>query len=167
MEPERGEEPTAAVSLIPIRTFGDPVLKIAARDVETFDDALVRLAQDMFETMYEAPGAGLGDVGAVANPILSEMEGEQESDEGCLSVPGLFYPTTRFASVRVDGQDLEGSPIVLRGEDLLARIFQHETDHTNGTLYLDRLTRREHRRAMADIRERDPAEPRAGLFQRG
>jgi peptide deformylase len=139
----------------------------------------------MFETMYEAPGvglaapqvglslrffvfdSGLGDVGAVANPILSEMEGEQESDEGCLSVPGLFYPTTRFASVRVDGQDLEGSPIVLRGEDLLARIFQHETDHTNGTLYLDRLTRREHRRAMADIRERDPAEPRAGLFQRG
>jgi peptide deformylase len=62
---------------------------------------------------------------------------------------------------------VDGSPIVLYGQDLLARIFQHETDHTNGTLYLDRLTRREHRRAMADIRERDPVERRAGLFQRG
>ena len=179
------EEPRTAVSLIPIRTFGDPVLKIAARDIESFDDALARLAEDMFETMYAAPGvglaapqiglslrlfvfdSGLGDVGAVANPVLSEMEGDQDADEGCLSVPGLYYPTTRSASVRLDGQDLDGSPLVLHGQDLLARIFQHETDHTNGILYLDRLTRREHRRAMADIRERDPAEPSAGLFLRG
>jgi peptide deformylase len=172
------------MGLIPIRTFGDPVLKIPAPDVEVFDDTLARLAEDMFDTMYDAPGVGLaapqvgrslrffvfdsghGVTGAVANPVLSEMEGDQESEEGCLSVPGLYYPTNRSARVRLDGQDLEGRPITMHGEELLARIFQHETDHTNGILYLDRLSRGERKRAMADLRERDLAVP-PGLFPRG
>jgi peptide deformylase len=173
------------MTLMPIRTFGDPVLKISAPDVVAFDEALARLADDMFETMYDAPGVGLaapqiglslrffvfdsgqGLAGAIANPVLSEMEGEQEAEEGCLSVPRLYYPTTRYGRVRLDGQDLHGLPIRMYGEELLARIFQHETDHTNGTLYLDRLDRHERKRAMADLRERDLADPRGGSFQRG
>ena len=173
------------MTIIPIRTLGDPVLKIPARDVEAFDETLARLAEDMFETMYDAPGVGLaapqvglslrffvydsgqGDTGAIANPVLSEMDGEQESDEGCLSVPGLYCPTTRFAHVCLDGQDLQGRPITVHADELLARIFQHETDHTVGLLYLDRLDRREHKLAMAELRQRDLAEPHGGLFQRG
>jgi peptide deformylase len=172
------------VTIIPIRALGDPVLKIAARDVEAFDETLARLARDMFETMYDAPGVGLaapqvglslrffvfdsgqGHTGAIANPVLSEMDGEQEADEGCLSVPGLYFPTTRFAHVRLDGQDLHGDPITLYGDELLARIFQHETDHTDGLLYLDRLDRRERKLAMAELRQRDLAEP-PGLPHRG
>jgi peptide deformylase len=161
------------VTVIPIRTFGDPVLAMRARDVEDFDDALAHLAQDMFETMYAAPGVGLaapqvglsirffvyddgqGSQGAVANPVLSEHEGAEETEEGCLSVPGLYYPTTRSLCVRIDGRDVAGEPVSVHAEGLLARIFQHETDHTNGLLYLDRLQRRERKRAMADIRDRD------------
>jgi peptide deformylase len=158
---------------MPIRTFGDPVLAIQASDVEVFDDALGHLAEDMFETMYAAPGVGLaapqvglsmrffvfdsgqGDQGAVANPVISDPEGGEETDEGCLSVPGLYYPTERFLRVRLEGLDIHGEPLSIPAEGLLARIFQHETDHTNGLLYLDRLTRKERKRAMADIRDRD------------
>ena len=159
---------------MPIRTLGDPVLKEPAAPVERFDDALTRLSEDMFETMYDAPGVGLaapqiglsirlfvfdegeeGERGAVANPVLSEMAGDAEEDEGCLSVPGLYYPTRRSAQVRLDGQDLSGRPIALVGEDLLARIFQHETDHLNGLLYLDRLGDTDRRRALAEMRERE------------
>ena len=172
------------MTIIPIRTLGEPVLKIPARDVEAFDETLARLAEDMFETMYDAPGVGLaapqvglslrffvfdsgqGHAGAVANPVLSETDGEQEADEGCLSVPGLYFPTVRFAHVRLDGQDLQGRPITLYGDELVARIFQHETDHTDGLLYLDRLDRRERKLAMAELRQRDLAEP-PGLSQRG
>ena len=176
------------MTVIPIRTLGDPVLKMPARDVEVFDEALAHLADDMFDTMYAAPGVGLAapqiglalrlfvfdagegggaERGIVANPVLSEEEGEQDGDEGCLSVPGLYYPTVRFARVRLDGRGVHGEPLTLRGEDLLARIFQHETDHTNGLLYLDRLERRERKRAMADLRERDMSDGSGGLLRRG
>jgi peptide deformylase len=164
------------VSVIPIRYLGDPVLKEPCRDVETFDDLLRRLSKDMLETMYHAPGVGLAapqiglslrffvfdpgksfetGPGAVANPVLSEFEGEQTEEEGCLSIPNLYFPTTRANRVRVSGQDVEGNPISLEGEGLLARIFQHETDHVNGTLFIDRLGEEERRLAMAAIRERD------------
>jgi len=162
------------VTAIPIRMFGDPVLREPGADVDRFDDALLRLVEDMFETMYAAPGVGLAapqiglsmrlfvfdagedrGTGAVANPVIVEMDGEQEDDEGCLSVPGLYYPTERANSVRLEGLDPEGGPIVLEGEGLLARIFQHETDHVNGVLYLDRLRPSDRRRAMAEIRDRD------------
>jgi peptide deformylase len=163
------------MTVIPIRMLGDPVLRTKASDVDAFDDALARLAEDMFETMYAAPGVGLaapqiglsirlfvydsgqGDRGVVANPELSELTAEQEGDEGCLSVPGLYYPTTRYDRVRLDGLDQHGEPITLYGEAYLARIFQHETDHTNGLLYLDRLDRQARKQAMADLRERELA----------
>jgi peptide deformylase len=179
------QEAPTAVTVIPIRTLGDPVLKIPAHDVVDFDDALARLAEDMFETMYAAPGVGLaapqiglsirffvfddgeGTRAAIANPVLSDLDGELDGEEGCLSVPGLYYPTIRAARARVTGQDTAGGTLSLIGEDLLARIFQHETDHTNGLLYLDRLDRRERKRAMADLRERDLGDPHRGLMPRG
>lgn len=162
------------MSVLPIRKLGDPVLREPCRDVEVFDELMQRLYEDMVETMYDAPGVGLAapqvglslrffvfdandgnGPGAVANPQLTEHAGEQVEEEGCLSVPGLWYPTARSQTVRVIGQDLEGRPISLEGEGLLSRIFQHETDHVNGMLFIDRLSEEERRLAMADMRERD------------
>jgi peptide deformylase len=165
----RSPEPDAR--LIPIRIFGDPVLKERSREVEVFDDALKALAADMLATMYDAPGVGLaapqigrairlivwddGENGpqAMCNPVLSGSEGEQTDEEGCLSVPGLYFPATRAFRVRADGVDLEGRPMSVEGEGLLARILQHETDHIDGTLYLDRLSRTDRAAAMAAIRD--------------
>ena len=159
--------------ILPIRVFGDPVLKERSREVETFDDALRQLAADMLVTMYDAPGVGLaapqigrairlivwddGQNGpqAMANPALSDAEGEQEDEEGCLSVPGLYYPVHRAFRVRAQGVDLEGRPMTVEGEGLLARILQHETDHIDGTLLLDRLSGPHRAQAMAEIRDAD------------
>jgi peptide deformylase len=162
------------VSVLPIRKLGDPVLREPCRDVEVFDELMRRLYRDMLETMYDAPGVGLAapQVGlslrffvydandgngpaAVANPVLSEAEGEQMEEEGCLSIPNLWYPTNRALQIRVTGLDLQGRPVSLVGQGLLARIFQHETDHVNGMLFIDRLSEEERRQAMADLRERD------------
>jgi peptide deformylase len=123
-----------------IRTFGDPVLKERARPVESFDDALRRLAGDMIETMHEAPGVGLAapqvgrsirlivfdlqdDTGprSLANPTLLNEWGEQLEEEGCLSVPGIYYPVRRFQRIHAQGFDLSGDPVSLEAEDLLAR----------------------------------------------
>lgn len=157
---------------LPIRKLGDPVLREPCRDVEHFDDLLRRLYEDMLVTMYRAPGVGLAapqiglslrffvfDAGdgdgpsAVANPVLSELAGEQTDEEGCLSIPNLWYPTTRTMHARVTGQDLHGEPVSLEGEGLLARIFQHETDHVNGMLFIDRLPEDDRRKAMAELRD--------------
>jgi peptide deformylase len=156
---------------MPIRTLGDPVLREPTRPVDEFDDALRRLAADMTETMHAAPGVGLaanqvglsmacfvyddreGHAGFIANPELSELEGEEEIDEGCLSIPGPYHPTTRALRVRLGGQDLEGRPLDLRAEGLLARIFQHETDHLGGKLYIDRLDDEGRRDVMRQLRE--------------
>jgi peptide deformylase len=161
------------MSLLPIRKLGDPVLREPGRDVERFDDSLRRLIDDMFETMYEAPGVGLaaqqvgissrffvyddgdGHKGFIANPELSEFEGEDDRDEGCLSIPGPFHPTPRAARVRIRGLDENGRPVDLVGEGLLARIFQHETDHTNGILYIDRLDDAGRREVMRQLREHE------------
>jgi len=159
------------VTVLPIRTLGDPVLRERAVPVETFDDALRRLADDMVETMHAAPGVGLaanqvgvrlacfvyddrdGHAGFVANPELSGLEDEETIDEGCLSVPGPYHPTSRALKVRLRGFDLEGKPLDVRAEGLLARIFQHETDHLNGKLYLDRLDDEGRRDVMRQLRE--------------
>lgn len=159
------------MSIIPIRTLGDPVLRQPAGDVESFDRTLRKLADDLLETMYDAPGVGLaatqvgmslrlfvydaGDgsgPGAMANPVLSGWAGEQLEDEGCLSIPGLYYPTVRADVVRADGLGLDGEPLTIQGEGLMARILQHETDHLNGMLFIDRLSEDDRRQAMAAMR---------------
>jgi peptide deformylase len=161
------------MTIMPIRILGDPVLKTRGSPVETFDSALAALAEDMFETMYDAPGVGLaapqvglslrlfvfddgqGLKGAVANPEITDRQGEQIEEEGCLSIPGLYHLTPRAMRVRLQGQDLHGESMVIEGEGLLARIFQHETDHLDGTLYIDRLDESERRQALAELREEE------------
>jgi peptide deformylase len=156
---------------MPIRTLGDPVLRMSCRPIESFDDALHRLADDMFETMYDAPGVGLaanqvglqvacfvyddreGNTGFVANPVVSKHAGKQQESEGCLSIPGPYADTPRAMRVRLRGRDLEGKPIEVNAEGFLARIFQHETDHLNGKLYIDRLDEEGRRDVMRQLRE--------------
>jgi peptide deformylase len=159
------------MAVLPIRTLGDPVLREPCKQVERFDAWLRRTVDDMFETMYEAPGVGLaanqvgvsmrffvyddgdGRKGFVANPELSDHEGEDRIDEGCLSIPGPYHETPRALRVRIRGRDLGGEPLELVGEDLLARIFQHENDHLNGMLYIDRLDDAGRRDVMRQLRE--------------
>jgi peptide deformylase len=159
------------MTILPIRTLGDPVLRETGRPVERFDGWLRRAAEDLFETMHAAPGVGLaanqvglsmrffvyddgeGQVGFVANPELSGLKEEETTDEGCLSIPGPFYPTVRATRVRLRGRDLDGDPIDLKAEGLLARILQHETDHLNGMLYIDRLDDEGRRDVMRQLRE--------------
>ncbi len=158
------------MAVLPIRTFGDPVLKERARPVETFDEALQRLASDMIDTMREAPGVGLAapqvgrsirllvyDVGdgahALINPTLYNEWGDQIGDEGCLSLPGLYYPLRRFAHVVADGYDVRGNPVRVEAGDLLARVVQHEVDHLDGVLFVDRLEGNDRRLALAQLRD--------------
>jgi peptide deformylase len=155
-----------------IRKFGDPVLKEPARPVESFDHALSRLADDMIETMHQAPGVGLAapQVGrsirlvvfdlqdetgprALANPTLHNEWGEQLEEEGCLSVPGIYYPVRRFQKIQAEGFDLSGAPVSMEAEDLLARVLQHEVDHLDGVLFVDRLEGQERKRALSEIRD--------------
>ena len=166
--------------LLPIRTLGDPVLREPAKPVEQFDRTLRRLAKDMIETMYQAPGVGLagpqvgvslqvfvfddGERGPsfLANPELYDGDGEMTEEEGCLSIPGPYHPTPRSRTIRCRGFDLKGNPTEVQGEGLLARILQHETDHLSGTLYIDRLDDAGRRAVLAELRriELGLAEPR-------
>ncbi len=154
-----------------IRVFGDPVLRTPAQDVLEIDDGLRQLADDMLVTMYEAPGVGLAapqvgiqkrffvyDIGegphAVVNPRLSGHQGEWTYEEGCLSVPGLSWPIARANQVHLDGLDLDGREISIDASELLARVFQHECDHLDGVLLLERLDKRQRKQAMKALRER-------------
>jgi peptide deformylase len=159
------------MTVLQIRTLGDPALRRVCAPVQRFDGWLRRTVDDMFETMYAAPGVGLaanqvgigmrffvyddgdGHRGFIANPELSELEGTDGIEEGCLSIPGPFYPTPRALRVRLRGQDLGGEPLELRAESLLARIFQHESDHLDGGLYIDRLDDEGRRDVMRQLRE--------------
>jgi peptide deformylase len=156
--------------ILRIRTLGDPVLREPARPVTDFGPGLRKLFDDMVETMVDAPGVGLagpqvgisqrlfvfddGETGPMfmANPVLAESVGELLEDEGCLSIPGPYHATPRSARVRISGQDVEGKPFEMVGEGLLARIFQHETDHLDGMLYIDRLDDEGRRDVMAQLR---------------
>lgn len=161
------------MSALPIRTFGDPVLRDRARPVESFDDALARLAQDMIVTMHEAPGVGLaapqvgrpirlivfdvgegehGDAHALVNPVLKNEWGEQIEEEGCLSLPGLYYPVRRAQKVWAEGFDVAGHDVTIEAENLLARVLQHEVDHLDGVLFIDRLAADHRTQAMAALR---------------
>ncbi len=150
--------------------FGDPVLVTATTPVTTFDTHTDALVRDLLDTVDEpghagvaAPQIGVGrsafaynvgdDVGYVLNPEIVELSEEvQDGEEGCLSVPGLWYPTTRARHAVVRGVDLRNEPVTLRGSDLMARCLQHETDHLNGVVYLDRLARENRRAAMREVR---------------
>lgn len=161
------------MSILPVRVIGDPVLRERARPVEAFDLPLARLVEDMLETMYESHGVGLaapqvgvsqrlfvfddGDTGplALANPELSDFEDEQDGEEGCLSVPGIYFNLSRSLRVTARGQDPTGKDFEIRGEGLLARILQHEFDHINGILFIDRLPPEQRREAMRQLREQD------------
>lgn len=161
------------MSVLPIRIMGDPVLREKARAVQEFSPSLKRLAADMLETMYESQGVGLaapqvgiserlfvfddGETGpmAIVNPELYEPDGIQDGEEGCLSIPGIYFNVERANRIRVRGYDLDGNPVDLDGEGLLARILQHETDHIDGILFVDRLSEDDRRAAMRLIREQD------------
>lgn len=141
--------------------------------MQRFDAGLRRLVEDMFETMYDAPGVGLAapQVGVsmrlfvfdedgksprfLANPELVALHGEEIRDEGCLSIPGPFFPTIRALSARARGQDLDGSPVEIVAEGLLARILQHETDHSDGHLYIDRLSEEDRLEVMRMLRDHE------------
>lgn len=154
-----------------IRLFGDPVLRAVSEPIEEIDDGVRALVQDLVDTVelpgragVAAPqiGVGLrafsynidGDIGYVLNPVLVEVRGEPEPvGEGCLSVPGLWHDALRHPWARVEGIDVDGEPIVLEGEGLLAQALQHETDHLDGKLYLSRLDPETRKRAMREVRE--------------
>ena len=154
-----------------IRVYGDPVLKSATQEVTEFDGALQRLVEDMLETMYAAPGVGLAanqvgiqkrmfvyDVGegpgVVVNPVIHSTSGEWTYEEGCLSVPGLYWPIVRPKHVHLTGVDSHGTPIEFEADELMARMLQHEVDHLDGTLLLSRLTPEQKKEAMRELRER-------------
>jgi peptide deformylase len=158
------------VAIQPIRLFGDPVLRTPAQPVTDFDKELRQLVKDLEETMVDAPGAGLaapqigvglrvftyhvdGVLGHLVNPDLDLSEEEQEGDEGCLSFPGLVYDTRRALSVVAKGFDMHGEPVVIEGSELLARAIQHETDHLDGILFIDRLDKAQRKLALKAIRE--------------
>ena len=159
-----------------LRLFGDPVLKQPARNVDEITADLFPLVQGMYETMALAEGVGLaapqvgvrkrlftydlheGDgPGVVINPEIVETEGEVEWEEGCLSVPGFKFEIVRAERVTMRGIDLDGKEIVLEGDDLLARMIQHEIDHLDGVLLLDRLEPDVRRAALRELRTRQLA----------
>jgi peptide deformylase len=157
-----------------IRVFGDPVLKQRAAEVTNVDGALVRLVDDMVETMYEAPGVGLAapqvgvqkrlfvydlhdGLGArtLINPVISESRGEWEYEEGCLSVPGLYFPIVRPKEVHLTGYDLDGNEVSIEADEFEARVFQHELDHLDGRLLLELLDADQRKAAMKALHNRD------------
>jgi peptide deformylase len=154
-----------------IRIFGDPVLKQRASEVENLDGSLARLAEDMIATMYAAPGVGLAapqvgvqkrvfvyDIGegpqVVVNPVIDEARDEWTFEEGCLSVPGLSWPIVRPKEVHLTGYDLEGKEVSVDADELLGRVFQHELDHLDGVLLLERLDADQRKEARRILRER-------------
>jgi peptide deformylase len=153
-----------------IRVIGDPVLRARATEVADIDGKLAQLADDMLTTMYEAPGLGLAapqvgvqkrlfvyDVGdgpmTVVNPEIVESRGEWTYDEGCLSIPGLAFELVRPKEVHLTGYDLDGNEVSIEADELLARAFQHEMDHLDGVLFIERLDDDARKAAMRIIRE--------------
>ena len=158
------------MAIQPIRLFGDPVLRTPAQPVTDFDKELRQLVKDLEETMMDAPGAGLaapqigvglrvftyyvdGVLGHLVNPDLDLSEEQQDGEEGCLSFPGLAYDTKRALRVVAKGFDMHGEPVVIEGSDLLSRAIQHETDHLDGILFIDRLDKAQRKLALRAIRE--------------
>jgi peptide deformylase len=160
------------LALAQIRQYPDPVLRMRAHEVEEFDEDLRRLAERMILLMKDASGVGLAgnqagvlrrivvmqpdleqDAFAIVNPVVAEQGGERESDEeGCLSLFGVLAPVERSTTLRVEGQGIDGEPVSLQLEGLAARVAQHELDHLDGILILDRTTKEARREALARLR---------------
>jgi peptide deformylase len=158
------------MSLRTIRLLGDPVLRTPAAVVTTFDKELRTLVKDLTDTMMDAPGVGLAApqigvslrvftydvedvVGHLINPVLHfPDQEEQDGPEGCLSLPGLQFDCVRFKNVVAHGQNEYGDPVTLSGSDFLARCVQHETDHLDGVLFVDRLDAETKKAALEEIR---------------
>ena len=158
--------------MLPIRRFGDPVLRERAREIERVTDLHRRLISDMLETMRVAPGVGLAgnqvgvlervfvwevadEHGAVINPTITERSEETVTDdEGCLSLPGIYYPVERSVRVTVEGMDESGGPLRFEAEGFFARVCQHEVDHLDGVLFTDRLADEHRKEALSILRDR-------------
>jgi len=158
------------MSIQPIRLFGDPVLTTPAAAVIDFDKELRTLIEDLTDTMLEAPGAGLAApqigvplrvfvwdvdeaIGHLINPTLDLSEELQDGEEGCLSFPALSYETPRAFRAVAKGFNMYGEPVTVEGTELLARCLQHETDHLDGIVFIDRLSAQDRKLAMKEIRE--------------
>jgi peptide deformylase len=169
-------EPVACglMPIYPIRVFPDPVLRAATTPVTVFGAELARLVDDMLETMYEAPGVGLAgpqigiskrlfvaDVGdgpfMMANPEIVETSGKWKFEEGCLSVPGRWWEINRPAFARARGFDVDGKVVEYAGDELMGRLLQHETDHLQGMIILDRLPKRLRKEALKELRDTGPS----------
>ncbi|MDG4800801.1 peptide deformylase [Micromonospora sp. WMMD980] len=158
------------MTMRPIRIIGDPVLRTPSEPVTTFDAELRALVQDLMDTLLGAPGrAGVaapqigvntqvfvyaadGHRGHLVNPTLELSEELQDDEEGCLSIPGLYFPTSRALHATAHGYDQHGEPLTVTGSGFLARALQHETDHLRGRLYVDTLRGDTRRRALREIR---------------
>ena len=146
------------MAILKVRRYGDPVLRRRAAPVDEVTDEIRRIIADLTETMYDEVGIGLaapqvgislrlivvGDEGdrearALINPVITEQGNQVTAEEGCLSVPGIFAPVTRAEWVRVEAQDAEGKPVAIDARGLGARVLQHEIDHLDGVLFIDRL----------------------------
>jgi peptide deformylase len=158
------------VAVKPIRLFGDPVLRTPAEPVTDFDKQIRRLVKDLEDTMLEAPGSGLaapqigvslrvftyyvdGVLGHLINPNLDLSDELQDGEEGCLSLPGIYFDTPRALRAVAKGTDMYGEPVTVEGTELLARALQHETDHLDGVLFIDRMDREQRKLALKAIRE--------------
>ncbi|WP_237223796.1 peptide deformylase [Rothia nasisuis] len=161
------------MTILPIRTVGDPVLRTECEPITVFDADLEKLVADMLETMYDVEGVGLagpqvgiskriftfgnidGREGHIINPLLEVGDEPQEGGEGCLSVPGLSAATPRKNWARVTGVNCKGEPVVYEGEGLFARMLQHETDHLYGTMFIDRVEGEDKKNIWRKIRQAD------------
>lgn len=160
------------MTLREIRVVGDPVLRTPCDPIREITDATRRLARDLMDTVDDEGRAGVAanqigvsqrafswnledhGVGVILNPVIVELsEEQQDGDEGCLSVPGLWFPRTRAAYARCVGTDAEGNEIELAGEGITARLIQHEVGHLDGALYIDGLERSVRKQALRQIRE--------------
>jgi peptide deformylase len=158
------------VAVQPIRLFGDPVLRQPAEPVVDFDKELRILVNDLTDTMLEAPGAGLaapqlgvalrvftyhvdGELGHLVNPTLDLSDEQQDGEEGCLSFPDMAFETKRALRAVAKGMNMYGEPVTVEGTHLMARCIQHETDHLDGILFIDRLDREQRKAALRAIRE--------------
>ena len=158
------------MSIKDIRIFGDPVLRTTAIEVVDFDKELRQLVKDLTDTMVNAPGAGLAapqigvglrvftyhidvELGHLINPSLELSSELQDGEEGCLSFPGIFYDTPRALRLVAKGFNQYGEPVTIEGSELMARCIQHETDHLDGILFIDRMNKEQRKQAMKAIRD--------------